>query len=134
MWQGSWSHTGEKLSFQLRTSLVIETKLRIPADSVTFTEEILQKKLQYLCSGSFFYKVRWSKCLENPSVVFWRVKVIFWSSHPKIFCKCVSLQLKPLFESAQNLTRLYLVGRGTFNSLRSIKVCYAIWWCYKNAW
>ena len=41
----------KKSSFPLRISSVNVTKPQFPADLVTFTEEILNGKLQFLCSA-----------------------------------------------------------------------------------
>ena len=45
-------------SFPLRISAVSVTKPQFPADVVTFTEEILNRKLHFLCSGVTYKKKR----------------------------------------------------------------------------
>ena len=44
------ANTGQKCSFSLRISSVNVTNPQFPADLVTFTEKILNEKLQFLCS------------------------------------------------------------------------------------
>ena len=47
------ANTGQKCSFSLRISSVNVTNPQFPTDLVTFTEEILNEKLQFLCSDIY---------------------------------------------------------------------------------
>ena len=47
------ANTGQKCSFSLRISSVNVTNPQFPADLVTFTEKILNEKLQFLCNDIY---------------------------------------------------------------------------------
>ena len=83
----------KKRSFPLRISSANVTKSAASCDLVTFTEDILNRKLRFLCSVNWSFEHSSYQRMENGNI---SSNILFFKSKIKVIVKCNSWFLKAL--------------------------------------